>query len=528
MWQRISHFAQTVAGGAAIIAVASLVSRMVGLVRDNLFAQTFGASATLDMYNAAFKVPDFIFNIIVLGALSASFVPIYIEHRTKAGEDDANRLAGTVFMLLAITLCVLAVIGWFLAKPLASWLMAERSLAEQLGTAELMQVMLLSVICLGLSNVFSGILQAKQKFLAFALAPIVYNLGIIIGILWLYPIFDIIGLAYGVVLGAVLHLIIQGTAAVMQGYRFYPSLNFRLPGVQQLLRLMPPRAFSLGVAQINTLILVAFALRLPSGSLVIWTWADNLQHVPINMVGVSLAISAFPVFSQAFADQDLNKFKQVFSSNFRRMLFLIVPISVAILLLRAQFVRIILGSFGSGAFDWADTYATAQVLGIFAVALFAQSAIPMLARSFFAHHDTKSTVWVSVLTVLLNVGLAYGLSSYLGLYGLALAYSIASLFNMLVLLIVLRIKFGDLDDVVMIQSIWRIVLGSVAAGLVIHGLKYVIAPLVDMHTFLGVFVQTVGSLSGGVIIYLGIAYYFNYPELGIVKQHLKKLRQLLA
>ena len=526
MWRRVRQFANTVAGGAAIIAMASLLSRMIGLVRDNLFAKTFGASSTLDMYNAAFKVPDFIFNIVVLGALSASFVPVFIQRRTEAGDEAGHQLASAILNILAVTLVIVAVVGVLCAGTIAHWLMADRGLDQQAGTALLMRVMLLGVICFGLSNVFSGVLQAKRKFLAFSLAPILYNVGIIIGVVYFYPQFGLVGLAYGVVLGAVLHLLVQMLAAFHSGFQYQPFTSWRTAGVSKIMRLMPPRAFALGINQLNLTLMAAFALRMPTGSLTIWTWADNLQNVPINMVGVSLAISAFPVFSQAFAEQDFAKFKQVFSNNFRRLLFLIVPISVAILLLRAQIVRIILGSFGSGAFDWTATIQTAQVLGVFAIALFAQASIPLLARSFFAHQDTRTTVVISVITVATNLGLAFGLTQYLGLYGLALAFTISSLLNMLLLLLMLRLKFGDLDDIAIIKAVWRIIVATLAAGLVIHGIKYVVAPFVDMRTFVGILIQTVAAIGGGGLVYLGIAYYFKFPELQIVQQQLHKLKRL--
>lgn len=525
MWERFKALSTSVAGGAAILAVASFASRLIGLVRDNLFAQYFGASEILDVYHAAFKVPDFIFNIIVLGALSASFVPVFIERRTQAGQAEANRLASAVLNIVFIGVVVCTMIALVVAEPLAQWLMASRSLEQQVNTAHLMRIMLVSVLCFGVSNVFAGMLQANRRWLVFALAPILYNVGIIIGIVWLYDWFGLIGLGYGVVLGALLHLIIQAVAVISHGWRY--SFVWSVTGVSTIFRLMPPRALALGIAQLNIAIIAVFALRLPAGSLAIWTWADNLQHVPINMVGVSLALSAFPVFAQALADQDTARFRKVFSENFRRLLFLIIPISVTILLLRAQLVRIILGSFGSGAFDWNATIITAQVLGIFAIALFAQASIPLLARSFFAHHDTRTTLYISLGSLLLNVVLAYGLMSYLGIYGLALAFSISSLINMLLLLLFLRIKFGDLDDVTIIQSIWRIIIASIVMGLMIHGMKYFVAPLVDMHTLLGILTQTVSSLAAGGIIYLGIAYYFNFPELQIVKQQLTKLRAYL-
>jgi putative peptidoglycan lipid II flippase len=361
----------------------------------------------------------------------------------------------------------------------------------------------------------------------YALAPIVYNVGIIVGIVVLYPRYQILGLAYGVVLGAAMHCLIQLPAVLHTGFRYVWSWRLQTPGVGKILRQMPARALALGVVQLNAIVIAAYALRLESGSLTIWQWADNLQNVPINVFGVSLALSAFPVFSQAFAEKDLIKFKTIFSQNFRRLLFVIVPISVAVLLLRAQFVRLILGSFGAGQFDWDATIVTAQVLGIFAVVMFAQATIPMLVRSFFAHHDTSTTVLVSLCSVLLNAGLAWSLADRFGIYGLAAAFAFSSLLQMLALLVILRIKFGDLDDNAIIRSLWRIVLAAVAMGVVIQGMKYFIAPVVDMRTVFGLAVQTLGSVLAGGGVYLFIAYFGRFPEIDIIRSYLHKLKAVL-
>ncbi len=290
---------------------------------------------------------------------------------------------------------------------------------------------------------------------------------------------------------------------------------------------MPGRALALGLVQLNALIIAALALRLTEGSLTIWTWADNLQHVPINVFGVSLAISSFPVFSQAFAENDLSKFRVIFSQNFRRILFLIIPTSIAILLLRAQLVRLILGSFGGGQFDWSATILTAQVLGIFAVSLFAQATIPLLARSFFAHQNTLTPVLVSAGSVGLNVILAVGLARYFALYGLAMAYAISSVITMISLLLALRLKFGDLDDQRIVRSIWRIVAAALAMGLVIQGMKYFSAPWLNTRTFIGIFLQTVASLAAGGFVYFFIAVAGRFPEVDLLRSYWRKLRALL-
>lgn len=528
MWKLwFEKLSSTIYGGAVIIGVASIVSRVVGLVRDNLLAKYFGASATLDIYNAAFKVPDFLFNIFVLGALSAAFVPIFIKRRIHDGDASAFAMANTILNLLLGALLFFGAIAFIFAPHVSGWLMADRSPEQQIATTQMMRVMLVSILFFGLSNVASGILHSFRHYLSYALAPLLYNIGIIIGITVFYQHVGMIGLAYGVVLGALLHSLMQLPWVWRLGYRYRPFVNVRDPGVRQMIRQMPGRAIALGVVQLNAMIIAAFALRLEEGSLSVWTWADNLQHVPVNVFGVSLALSSFPVFSQAFAENDLPKFRALFSENFRRILFLIVPTAITILLLRAQFVRLILGSFGGGQFDWNATVITAQVLGIFSISLFAQAMIPLLARSFFAHEDTTTTVMTSIGSMLLNIILAALLSRTLGLYGLAIAFTISSVANMLSLLMILRLKFGDLDDRKIMHSIFRIVLAALAMGLVIQGMKYSIAPLVNMRTFIGIFIQTAASISAGAVLYGLIALLAHFPEVEIIRSYWRKIRALV-
>lgn len=524
LWRKLSS---SITGGALIIAVASVVSRFMGLVRDNLLAKYFGASATLDIYNAAFKVPDLIFNILVLGALSASFIPVFIEIKQKHDLKKAFQTANAVLNILVIAVIVAVGIGILIAPWIAHWLMAERPLEQEIATTQLMRIMLVSVIFFALSNIFSGVLNSLRRFMAYALAPIMYNFGIIFGIIFLYPHWGMDGLAYGVVCGAALHCIIQLPALYRTGFRYRWTIKQTLPGVRKIFRLMPSRALALGIVQLNSMFLAALVLRLPEGSLAIWTWADNLQNFPINVFGVSLALSSFPVFSQAFAEKNLKTFKEIFSNNFRRILFLIIPISVMILLLRAQIVRLILGSFGGGAFDWSATILTAQVLGLFSISMFAQATIPLLARSFFAHQDTKTPVFVSIISTVLTVSLAWILSSSLGIYGLAIAFTVSALFTMLALLLILRIKFGNLDDERIVRSTWNIIITAFFMGIIIHGLKYFVEPFVDTHTFIGILIQTIVSIGGGALFYIVITLWFEFDEVVIIRQYIQKLMHLL-
>jgi len=234
---------------------------------------------------------------------------------------------------------------------------------------------------------------------------------------------------------------------------------------------------------------------------------------------VSLAVAVFPTFTQAVTEKNQELFKKNFSVSLRRILFLLIPISVLLVILRAQIVRIILGT---GAFDWNNTYYTAQTLGFFALSLFAQGLIPLLARSFYAFEDTKTPMTISILSILLNIVLSWFLSHALGVMGLALAFSFSSIVNMLLLYIVLHFRIEHINDTLIFNSLIKISFNSLIAGITTYGSLHLLAPLVNMHSFLGVFIQGCGAGLIGLLTYLILSILFKLDEVQIIKKLLKK------
>ncbi|MFH1598250.1 MAG: murein biosynthesis integral membrane protein MurJ [Patescibacteria group bacterium] len=520
----LNKLQSTIAGGAIIIAFFSVISKVLGLYRNRLLASNFGAGDVLDTYFAAFKIPDLVFNILILGALSASFIPVFVQHWSK-NHEETWRIANSVLNILLIALIIISIILFVLAPQLTRLIAPGFDEAKQALTASLTQVMLLSVIFFTISNVVAGILNSFRRFFAYSLAPVFYNVGIIFGILVLAPRMGSMGLAWGVVIGALLHLIVQLPTVFKVGFRYWPIIDLKHEGVRKIFKLMLPRTFGLAVNQINQLIIVIIASTLMAGSVAVFNFANDLQSFPISIFGVSLAIAAFPVFSQAFTENNQSKFVSHFSKTFRRVLFLIIPASVMVLLLRAQLVRLILGT---GQFDWTDTVLTARTFGYFSISLFAQALIPLLARSFFAKHDTKTPVIISLISMVINIGLAYTFTRFMDIAGLGLAFSIAAIINMVLLLLVLRKRVGYLDDRKIIGSLAKIVLISLAMGGAIQWLKYLIAPVVDMQTFFGVLIQTGGAIIGGGLIYFLLSIFFKSDEIDIVRQWLLKFKKYLV
>lgn len=513
-WNKL---ATTVTGGAVLIAVFSIISKLLGLFRDRLLASYFGAGDILDAYYAAFRLPDLIFNTLVLGALASAFIPVF----TKLWLNDKGKavnLANTILNYLVIIMLFCGIIIFALA-PIIVKIITPGFFGEKLDlTVMLTRIMLVSIVFFGISNVIGGLLNSFRRFLSFSLAPVFYNLGIIFGITVFYKTWGIAGLGWGVVLGSLLHLIIQLPEAIRAGW-FY-QVSFKISAeVRMVLTLMIPRTIGLAGNQINQIIITMIASTLAAGSVAIYNLANNLQSFPTSVFGVSLAIAAFPVFSEALSNGDRESFKKVFSFHFRRILFIIIPVSLFILLLRAQIVRVVLGS---GNFDWSDTYFTAQTLGWFAMSLFAQSLIPLLARSFYALEDTKTPVIISLVTIALNIAGSYYLAPLYGVEGLALAFSVTSLLNLVALIMVLRFRLGYLDDKKIIWSTFKISLNSLIAGAGVYLTLKTVADLVNMRTFSGIFLQ--GLISGliGLIIYFIISLFTNCEEILIVKRFLQK------
>jgi len=510
IWFKLNN---TTTGGAILIAFFSVFAKIVGLFRDRLLAANFSGSNIdiLDVYYAAFKLPDLVFNTLVLGALASAFIPVFVKYLQK-NKDESNLIANSLLNLLLLVVIVLTVV-FIVFAPWFTHLVVPGFSGDKFElTVRFTRIMFLAILFFTVSNVLSGILNSYKKFLSFSLGPIFYNFGIILGILFFTKFLGPEGLAWGVVFGALLHLLIQLPETFTTGWRYRFDFFFKHQAVRRIITLMIPRTFGLAVAQVNQVVTVIIASTLTAGSVAYFNLANNLQSFPISVFGVSIAIACFPAFSQAFAEKNQEKFMVSFSVNFRRILYLIVPFSVFILLLRAQIVRLVLGT---GNFTWTDTIQTAQTLGFFSLSLFAQSLIPLLSRSFYAFEDTKTPVIVSIFSFLVNIIGAIVLGQKFGIFGVAVAFSLASILNFIALLTILRFKVGYLDDKKLAWSALQISFLSLLCGLLGYLVMHIVAPLVNMRTFWGIFIQTISTLfiGGGAYIILSVLFRFEEVEI---------------
>lgn len=513
---------------AVLVALSSLVSKFLGIFRDRILADNFGADAVLDAYYAAFRVPDLLFNLLVLGALSAGFIPIFtgliknMKCNDKicfptAENDKAWLAASNILNLLIIVLFFLSVLGIIFSRPLMGVIAPGFSPELKDVTAKLTAIMFLSPIFLGISSIFSGVLQSFKRFFIYSLAPVFYNLGIIAGAIFFVPWLGIYGLAWGVVLGALLHMLVQLPAVSALGFKYRPILNLRDSDLIRLIKMMVPRTMSLAVAQINLVVITIIASSLAAGSLTIFNLANNLESFPIGIFGISFAIAAFPTLSRLAADKE--GLIKSFSNTFRQILFFIIPSTVLLITLRVQIVRVILGS---GKFDWEDTILTFNTLGFFALSLFAQATIPLLVRVFYARHDSKTPFWFALFSVAVNIALSLILAPHFGVAGLALAFSISSIINFVSLWFYLHSSLGDLDDLRIIVSVFKFSVAAIAAGFIVQITKVAVWPFIDMNTFLGVFIQGTAAGAMGLLGYFFVCFLLNSEELANFWESVKR------
>ena len=342
-----------------------------------------------------------------------------------------------------------------------------------------MRIMFLSPIILGASNMISGVLQIFHRFLVTALAPLLYNVGIICGIIFFVPRMGLQGLAWGVVFGGILHLLIQLPALFFSGFKYKASFNYKDPGVVKTIKLMAPRSLGLGAGQLNTIATTAIASTLMAGSIAVFNLANNLSSILVNAIAASVSTASFPSMSMAFLKSESDEFLRKFSTIFRQIIFLTIPISLLLLLLRAQIVRVILGV---GKFGWADTKLTTACLGILALNLIAQSLILFLSKTFYAAHNTKIPATISGLTVAFNIILSLllvwlvrfsiGFNIFLqnllrlggvanvGVIALSLAYTITAVLECSLLLYMFYKKFPKLKTKEISASLYKILIAS--------------------------------------------------------------------
>jgi len=460
-----------IARAAGIISGATLVSRVLGFVRDMVIARTFGAGTVTDAFFAAFRLPNMLRELLGEGALSAAFIPVFTESMSRRGREGAWRLAWTVLSLLGLVLALVSLAGIALA-PLLVRLVAPgfQSLPSKFQLAVLLtRVMFPYLMLVGVAALFMAILNAQGHFATPALSPTMLNVAMIGCAVWLVPHVEpgIMALALGVLIGGAGQLLIQVPVAWRLGMGVCPGLDLQDPDIGRIARLMAPGVAGLAITQVNVFIGTFLASFLEEGSISILYYAFRLIQFPIGMFGVAVATAAFPTMARQAAARSLDGVAATVAYSLRLVLFVTLPAMVGLLVFRVSIVQVL---FERGAFDRTLTVATADAVSLYAVGLVAYVSTRVLVPAFYSLQDTRTPVRIGAIAVVANVLVSLALMRPLGVGGLALGTACSSFVNATLLLAVLRQRLGALGDAGIVGSLLRSGVASVIMAVAALGL----------------------------------------------------------
>lgn len=512
------HQNSSIFSAAMVIAGFTLLSAVMGLLRNRVLAGFFfGTQAShLDVYFAAFLVPDSLFNLLVSGALSAAFIPVYTQ-KLKKDPEEANHIANATMNSTLVFMGVL-ISGLMVFAPQVSNLIAHFPPVEMKLLAQLMRIMLFSQLFFVVSAFLTGIIQSHKRFLVPALAPVLYNVGIVLGTIVLAPVMGIYGAAIGVMLGAMMHMAVQIPFAANLGYKFKPSFDIKHPDVRLIRRLMIPRTATLAVVQLERWISVFISSMLSAGSLTMFNFARQLYVLPINLFGVSLGQASLPTLSAEAIDDGLHSFRKTLADSLLQIFFLALPAAALLLVLRIPAVRLV---FGAREFPWDATLTTGRTLAVLTISIAPQAAVSILVRSFYAFHDTKTPLLVSGFTVMGDILLSVFFSVFMhwGIFGLALGTTIANTAEMFLLLWQLEKRVGRVPFYL---SLLKMILATSAMGLVLWvGLRVFDQLVFDTTRTVPLIGLTLIVSTLGMALYLTLSYLLKIEQLNYVFKLIK-------
>lgn len=512
---------------AYVLAGFSVLSQVLALVRDRTFAHLFGAGPMLDAYFAAFRIPDLVFAFLTLFVSSFALVPLL----SGKDKDAQGVIVGNVLFAFGVIAIVISGLLFFAMPFIIPFLFPGFSPEVTANTTLLSRIMLIQPVLLGLSSIATSVVQVLRQFIIFALAPILYNVGIIVGAVFLYPELGIAGLAWGVALGALLHVSAQVIPILGHARHIVrPSWNSIRASIVEVALPSMPRALALSAQQILLLVFASIASLTAVGTVSALAFGFNLQSVPLTIVGVSYAAAIFPALSALIAKGDKGLFMREVWASVRHIVFWTFPAITFIVVLRAHIVRIILGT---GAFSWDDTRLTAAVLACFAISLIAQSVILIFSRSYYAAHSTLVPIIVNVGgAVVAGVG-AYGAVVWIAsaetprffieellrvsdvpgtsVLMIPIVYSLTMLGVACVFGYLFARRFGFEKGV--LHTLGSSFAASIIAATGAYAVLQVSAPLLPTTTFFGIFTQGVSAVLFGSILWLLVLFVLKSQEL---------------
>lgn len=505
----------TLAGSAAFTAVAFAVSRLLGLLREMLIAARFGTGETFDAYVAAFRIPDLIFVIVMSGAFGSAFIPVFSGFLARDDEASATALVNTLLTYTLIVLAALSLVVLTFAGPLVTTAIApDLSPHGQETAINLTRIFLLSPLLLGLGACAKGMLESRGVFTLPAIAPIIYNLGIIVGIVVLAPWWGIYGLGIGVIIGSLGHAFIQSIWLLLHGYRFKPQFSPHTPGLSRVGRMLSGRLGTQFVAQANLIVTTNIASGLGAGAISSIYFGQSLVMLPHGIVAMSLATVIFPTLSRHHELGNRDEYRRILLQALTPTVFLTIPAMAVLIAFRTSIVQVL---FAYGSFGPSSTHLVASILGVYATCLVARALIEPLTRAFYAINNTRTPMLVLIITTIFHALVGWFLAQEFGPVGLMLSLSLSVFIRTALLVALLSPRIGGLG-ITFLRGLRPMTIPTLAmtgASLLLAG---PIARVTDPTTGRtpGDYALFLLALAFVTVIYLGVARFCHVPELAAV------------
>jgi len=516
---------KTILSAAFVLAVASGFNALLGFAKGRLLATYFGDSIDLAIFYTADRVPNLIYSVLVVGALSTVFIPVFTS-LYKKNKEKAWDTASSMINITLVFFFVLSTIIYIFAPAVIKLLSVGQFNNDQIMMGvRLMRIMLGAQLVLVASSFLTSILQSFKYFIIPALAPIFYNVGFILGTVLLTKTYGIYGSAYGVVLGALLHLAIQIPMMRSADFKFSLfSFSFHKNGTREVFELMPSRIGSVLINNLISTVNNALAILISTSAVVHLKFANQLQFFPVNIFGFSLAHASLPTLAEEGDDISLKKFKRTFITSFHQMMYLVIPVSIILLVLRVPVVRIV---YGASTFPWEATVKTSYALGFFSLSIFAQSGIYLVTRAFYALKDTSTPVKVSTVTLLVNVLLSLLFVEYLhlGVWSIAFSFSITSILTFITLMVLFSSKIGGLGFERIVVPFTKISYSAIFMGAGLYlPLKLLDQFVFDTSRTVPLLMLTAVASLVGMTTYLFFTWVFKVEEIELLFKLARKLK----
>ncbi len=506
---------QSILEAAGVIAVVYLLSAVLGFVRNRVLSGYFGDSTELGLYFAADDIPNLTFTLIISGALSAAFIPIFNRFKNK-DEENAWILTSNIINVSIVLFIIVAGLIFSFSDVLVSGVIARNSNLTPQDMAvfvALLRILMLSQLGFIVSAFMTSVLQSYNQFMIPAMAPVFLNIGVILTTVFFYQSLGIYAPAWGTVVGSILHLLVQIPSVKDLGYRYKLIFDLKNEGLRQIYRLMLPRTLGQTAQKLIVPLYTNLALSISGASNAIFTFADDLQGLPVRIFGMSIGQAALPMFAAAYKDDDPKDFRILVTKTLSQVLFFVLPASVIVFILRVPLVRL---SVGAKIYSWEATVMTAYTLSFFSFALVSQALILILSRAFYALSNTRTPFKISIVCMLLNAALAILFVSYLGLgvWSLALASSIATILNAILLFVALTKRLDGFDLYGILHKFNRICFSSLLMGVMLYVPMKIFDNFVFDTTKTIDLIMLTGFVSAiGITTYVLLVKFFKLSEL---------------